>query len=145
MDDYLQFQAEKEKVKSVELSEQIRKRGNEEFKCKNLKKSLDLYTESIFYAPKGQECLALAFANRSLVLYHLNEYRECCQDIRLALSHGYPVSSSAKLFLRMAKCLAALGEIKAAETLFKETLENMQDKCQDDLGKCNNFIVHFFT
>ncbi|XP_063597194.1 SET and MYND domain-containing protein 4-like [Penaeus indicus] len=52
--------------------------------------------------------LALGYANRSAVLYELQQYEECIRDINLALKYGYPKSSREKLMKRRTKCEAAI-------------------------------------
>lgn len=133
INDFLQFRNNCKEGKDAKISDEKRKQGNQELKSKNLKESLDLYTESVFYAPRDEECLALAYANRSLVLYQLDRFEECLRDIELAFKHGYPVSSSAKLWLRMGRCLVRSGKIEAAEAVFKETLGNINKRCRDDI------------
>lgn len=135
INEFLDFRNSHRKVKDAKVSEQKRIKGNKEFECKNFEKSLSLYTESVFYAPNNSQCLPLALANRSSVLYHLNKYEESIKDIELALFHGYPVSDSAKLMLRMGKCLVCLGKPKGAELIFIETLNNIENRCKNNMGK----------
>lgn len=64
-------------LKSNELSLIYRKQGNEHYKRKNYEEALKLYTKSAYYAQNGSEHLAIAYANRSAVLFENGYYEEC--------------------------------------------------------------------
>lgn len=63
--------------KSEIASCMYREQGNSLFKAKEDGEAMRMYTKSIAYAPKGAECLGLAFANRSAVLFEKKLYKEC--------------------------------------------------------------------
>ena len=99
------------KPKSALESVNLRSKGNKLFQQKCYHEALEVYSCSILNAPiesHGHE-LSLALANRSAVLFHLREHRQCLEDIQQALSHGYPYELSYKLFDRQGKCLFVLG------------------------------------
>ncbi|XP_064093457.1 SET and MYND domain-containing protein 4-like isoform X1 [Macrobrachium nipponense] len=60
-------------------------------------------------SPGKQEdtALALGFANRSAVLFEMELYEKCLEDINWAMTHGYPESSMHKLEKRRQKCIDA--------------------------------------
>lgn len=110
--------------KSTEGSVNARAEGNKLFQKKLLGKALEEYTQSIFLAPGSEKkTTALAYANRSAVLFHLHEYDLCLRDIKAALDNGYPDDSIYKLVDRKGRCLAFLGRKDEAQSAFKEALE----------------------
>nr|CAD7398216.1 unnamed protein product [Timema cristinae] len=94
--------------KSESKSSICRNKGNNKYKVHDDVGSLELYTESVRYAPRGSSDLALAYANRSAVLLHLEYYQECLRDIELALKNNYPQHLRHKLEARQGRCLAEL-------------------------------------
>ncbi|XP_049548997.1 SET and MYND domain-containing protein 4-like [Anopheles darlingi] len=86
-------------------SNQYRERGNEIFKSKqNLHLAFEVYSKAIFEAPAGTEALALAHANRAVLLIRFGRYREAFHDCQLALASGYPEQNRGKVLLRQAEC-----------------------------------------
>lgn len=63
--------------KSEARSCEYRSKGNKLFKIKKDEMAMEMYTKSIAFAPKSLECLGMAFANRSAVLFEKKLYREC--------------------------------------------------------------------
>lgn len=55
---------------------------------------------------------------RSAALFHLKKYRECLEDIQLAIESGYPEESRHKLYDRQGSCYAELGNPTEAETSY---------------------------
>lgn len=125
------------------MSKEERDLGNEQFRKKQLLNSLRHYNRAIKYAcfPNrkykessvvnggGENCLAVALANRSAVYYELGDacFNKALQDIQLALEFGYPEERRTKLLLREASILAKQGKREALETCLaniKETLTN---------------------
>ncbi|KAJ9594027.1 hypothetical protein L9F63_014543 [Diploptera punctata] len=106
------------KVKSLEKSVELRDSGNKVF-VKKYEEALLLYTKSIAAAPfptteNANDALAIAFANRSAVLFRLGKYNLCLQDISQALKYNYPNKLQYKLFERQGKCLHYLRRNKDA-------------------------------
>ncbi|XP_035778252.1 SET and MYND domain-containing protein 4-like [Anopheles albimanus] len=92
-------------------SNQYRERGNEIFKSKqNNHLALEVYSKAIFEAPAGTEALALAHANRAILLIRFGRYREAFQDCQLALASGYPEQNRSKVLLRQAECVQHLND-----------------------------------
>lgn len=113
------------KPKDAKESERLREQGNKIFvKCgtnsAQYMEALKLYIKSIAFAPYPSRQLALAYANRSAVLFELALYLECTQDINRALALDYPDNLRAKLCIRKAYCLHLL-EDQSIEQMIKET------------------------
>ncbi|KAB0792976.1 hypothetical protein PPYR_12596 [Photinus pyralis] len=94
-------------AKSRKMADELREAGNRLFKFKSNALALEKYTQSVAYAPKDSEQLALAFANRSAVLYELKLYQECLRDITQAFSSNYPQHLHHKLLKRRENAEAA--------------------------------------
>ncbi|RZC33209.1 SET and MYND domain-containing protein 4 [Asbolus verrucosus] len=86
--------------KSDEVAAKLREQGNEMYKMKKVKEAWELYTKSISYAEEDGVNLALAYANRSAVLFEVNLHRQCLMDISRALENNYPEHLKPKLFVR---------------------------------------------
>lgn len=108
------FYEPKDTAKSVEW----RKQGNEAFRVKNFAEAIHKYNLSIRYAhprldtpvdeKENKEVdneLALAYANRSAVFFHLNEFSLALSDIEKAMKHGYPTRLRMRLVERKLNCL----------------------------------------
>ncbi|GJQ85477.1 hypothetical protein Trydic_g23900 [Trypoxylus dichotomus] len=105
---YSLFPAIAEQRKDDILSAKYRQEGNEAFKRKDDLCAWHLYTKSISYATSNSECLSLAYANRSAVLYERKMYRECMKDIANAFKHNYPNRLREKLACRQEKARSLL-------------------------------------
>ncbi|GAB1859042.1 SET and MYND domain-containing protein 4 [Camponotus japonicus] len=110
--------------KNAKESEKLREQGNKVFIKGALNNmtcidALKLYTKSIAFAPYPSEQLALAYANRSAVLFQLGLHSECIQDIDRALALNYPDDLRAKLYVRKTECLMILGN-NSVEDILKE-------------------------
>lgn len=116
-----------ETLKSESSAVTYRTRGNKLYRSKNLKEALKSFNFSIMFAPhppvpsaaaslceeptadgtsSAFEALALAYANRSAVMFELHQYEECLKDVELAILHGYPEASRCKLLARKERCVA---------------------------------------
>lgn len=151
----------KEKTKSSEF----RREGNDLFKIKRFYDALCKYNSSIKLAPvlssqstdDTENDLALAYANRSAVFYHLNEFVLCLNDIEAAITFGYPCKLKSKLIERKLNCLfklenfAQMSEYLRIEKksldpsiskMFENKLSNITnsaDKTDLDLNEANFF------
>jgi len=110
--------------KNAKESENLREQGNKIFvksAFNNITRvdALKLYTKAIAFAPYPSEQLALAYANRSAVLFQLGLHTECIQDIDRALSLNYPDNLRVKLYVRKTECLMILGN-RSAENILEE-------------------------
>ncbi|XP_012277849.1 SET and MYND domain-containing protein 4-like [Orussus abietinus] len=107
--------------KNAATSVNIRVKGNELFTADPASSSRyvtawKMYSESIARAPPRSKELALAYANRSAVLFRFKKYKECLEDIDRALSLDYPDDLKPKLLLRKGTCLKALGKPEYEKT-----------------------------
>ncbi|XP_012286362.1 SET and MYND domain-containing protein 4 isoform X2 [Orussus abietinus] len=81
--------------------------------------------------------LALAYANRSAVLFRFKKYKESLGDIDRALDLDYPDHLKPKLLLRKGVCLRALGE-QDYEKLFEEAYQLMNRmSIPENMGEMN--------
>ncbi|KAJ8923033.1 hypothetical protein NQ315_001581 [Exocentrus adspersus] len=87
----------------LEAHELLPALGNEMFKAKKNGEAIKLYTHSVALAQEGAENLALAYANRSAVLFEERFYEECLLDIDRALANNYPDNLKMKLLSRQEK------------------------------------------
>uniref|UniRef100_S4RDS3 SET and MYND domain containing 4 n=1 Tax=Petromyzon marinus TaxID=7757 RepID=S4RDS3_PETMA len=85
-----------------------RQEGNRFFQQKQNGRAAACYSRSICLATPGSEEQALAFANRSAALFHMQHHQACLDDIDRALANGYPARLTHKLLSRRADALAAL-------------------------------------
>lgn len=106
--------------KSSIESKRYRELGNEKFKTGDDRTSLELYSKSVCAAPFKSEEFPLALANRSAALFRLQLFKECLQDVDLALKNGYPKNLRHKLLLRKGKLLLTWKKCKQALEVFKE-------------------------
>lgn len=90
------------------------------------KKALDtealiLYTKSIAFAVEGSEELALAYANRSAVMFRMGKYTPCLLDINRALREKYPDNLRKKLRDRKKQCLIHIQRLNEIQVEGDET------------------------
>ncbi|XP_063881235.1 SET and MYND domain-containing protein 4-like isoform X2 [Scylla paramamosain] len=112
------------KQKSREVSEKRRNDGNKAFQDKKYQQALIAYSQAVMRAPHHDgDTYSLALANRSAVLYHLEQYRHCLTDIDLALKADYPPSLTYKVLDRRGQCLLKLRQYRAAFEAFKEAAQ----------------------
>ncbi|KAK6191540.1 hypothetical protein SNE40_003204 [Patella caerulea] len=122
--------------KDLEMAKKLRTDGNEKFKAKQNTAALQLYSKSIIMAPLPKDNnspeLSLAFANRSAVLYHLEKYILCLQDIKMALKYQYPEKLKYKLYERKGKCYYYLKQKEEAITAFEDSMEHLENSGLDE-------------
>lgn len=90
------------------------------------------------YSQPGEgeyKTLSLGFANRSAVLFELEQYDKCLSDIALALKYGHPETVHCKLAKRRAQCLIAMGEISAAKEVLEAALDELQYLTLDETNR----------
>ncbi|XP_074045295.1 SET and MYND domain-containing protein 4 [Macrotis lagotis] len=99
--------------------------GNQAFQKKAYRMAAILYSKGTCHAsPKTRE-MSLCLANRSAAFFHLAQYETCLEDIDRAQMHGYPESLQAKLMLRKAECLVALGRFQEAALAIRELEQSL--------------------
>lgn len=107
--------------KNASESSSYRKEGNIAFQNKQYLKALEFYSKSVAFAPHESNCeeLALALANRSVVLFSLEYYDLSLKDIDLAIKHHYPLKLKYKIFERKGRILQLQGDEQTSFTNFK--------------------------
>ena len=113
--------------KNPATSGKLRERGNEFFKQKNFEDALKTYNVAILFAPNGHEALGMVYANRSAVLVELREYEGALEDIKLALTNGYPKSLAEKLERRKKKCEDMLG-LRRGDAIWKKVKKEIGER-----------------
>ena len=113
--------------KNATKASDFRQQGNELFKIKEYYDALLKYNLSLQYSSTDQaeNNLALAFANRSAVFFHLNEFELCLNDIESALSVGYPEKNRCKLIERKLNCFLKLELFCSGIDLIKTLKSNL--------------------
>ena len=111
-------------TKNATEARKWRDKGNALYQQKDYFRSVDCYTKSGHYAPISLEItqenssandeFTIAIANRSAAWYQLRRFDLALQDIDVSLYHGYPDSLKYKLYDRMGKCYAELGQYQNA-------------------------------
>ena len=71
--------------------------------------------------------VAILFANRSAVLYHMEHYDAALKEIERAINAGYPKEMMYKLKERKARCLLAKKNHKEAMHAFQEDIKALDD------------------
>jgi tetratricopeptide (TPR) repeat protein len=106
----------KNSEKSIHFIEEANKLYfKEKGRINTLIEAWELYSKSIATSDKSSTTIALAYANRSAILYNLNKFTECIQDIDAALKLNYPNHLKANLLRRKAKCFKILGKTEVDE------------------------------
>lgn len=121
------FEIDITNMKSSEYAKACRVEGNAEFTKSNtnLTQALLCYTKSIAAAPypasenDDSNDLAIAFANRSAVLFAMGKYNECTGDITQTLKFQYPDTLKYKVFMRKGECLQIMGRAEEAMESFE--------------------------
>jgi tetratricopeptide (TPR) repeat protein len=126
----------------------LRSQANEKLRSNgNFQEILMLLSESIAYAPENSKSLALAYANRSLVLSKNQQCREAIADNQRALKAGYPENLRYKLYTRQGKNYKAIKQLGRAVKCFKLATEFIQkanlepiDKVKLQKGEIDPFL-----
>ncbi|XP_069993249.1 SET and MYND domain-containing protein 4 [Penaeus vannamei] len=114
------------KEKSNEVSEDRRAAGNKAFQGKRNQEALMLYSQAVMMADhEDGDSLALGYANRSAVFYHMGKLELCLQDVDQALHAGYPDKLLFKVLDRRGQCLMKLGQFSQALQAFTQALESL--------------------
>lgn len=94
----------------------------------------ELYNKSIALAPTNSQELSIAYANRSAVLFSLQKYKECDQDINRAMALDYPKKLVPKLLIRKISCYKFF-DVQDQESLrvfVKDKLEEVEADSQEE-------------
>ncbi|XP_071517837.1 SET and MYND domain-containing protein 4-like [Panulirus ornatus] len=121
------------KQKSRKVSETRRAEGNRAFQEKKNQQALVLYSQAVMRAPHDDGAsLALAYANRSAVLFHMKQFELCLTDIELAIQASYPSNLMFKVLDRRGQCLRQLGQHNDALQAFTAAFQALGTAALDD-------------
>lgn len=96
--------------KSDSIALEKRYKGNEKFRAEKWLDAIELYGDSLRFAPPKSEHTSLAYANRATCFLKLKMYDECLIDIDYAVAAGYPEHLKPKLIQRKENCLEQMQE-----------------------------------
>lgn len=94
-----------------------RRLGNELFLVNNYVGALRNYNRCLCFSTSGSENLSLAFANRSAVYFNCGHYKECLENIELAIENHYPQRLLPKLLKRKMDCVNRMNNNTNHESL----------------------------
>lgn len=136
----------KSKHKNAADATKLREEGNKLYCSGWDYKAAEKYTASILYAKNSSEELALAYANRSSVLFRMQKFDDSINDIDRALSMKYPDKLKTKIYERKGLCLTALGRPNA-KSCFEKALEWLDKMTldEDKIKKLRNQLEKFIT
>lgn len=115
--------------KCSDISTSLRTEGNTYFQIKEATRENNIlawkkYSQSMAYAPKNSPELALAFSNRSAVLFQMKKHLECIQDIDRVFGMKYPTHLRLRLLIRKTRCMMYMDRSSAQKT-YDTFLQNM--------------------
>ncbi|KAG5895072.1 hypothetical protein JTB14_021037 [Gonioctena quinquepunctata] len=128
------FNFSRGEVKDLAAAEMKKTAGNVCFQKKENKEAMLHYNAGILKCPldtdDGRKLMAVLTANRSAVLFELQEYEKVIKDIATIEEMGtYPANLRYKLTYRRAKCYEALSQFERADEAFDEALASLMGEC----------------
>ncbi|XP_022116034.2 SET and MYND domain-containing protein 4 [Pieris rapae] len=87
-------------MKSEALSNTLREAGNKYLPTKQYNSSLHCYNKALACAPYNSKAMALAYSNRSFIMFLLKRFQNCITDIDRCFSSGCPDYIKQKLLKR---------------------------------------------
>ncbi|XP_003425566.1 SET and MYND domain-containing protein 4-like [Nasonia vitripennis] len=125
-------------LKNSKVAEALRKQSNIMFASKNHNSQIHeeiwkYYSMSIAYALHNSKAMAIAYANRSAILAHIEEYEASVKDIKIAVKIADHPTPIIKLLCRKAWCLHRMGSdekmypVAVAKAMLKN-VKNETDK-----------------
>lgn len=117
------------------LAERRKDEGNEQYKAKEYREALKLYTQAIELCP---DCAAY-YSNRSACYMMLGKYNEALNDAREAVRLD---KNFVKGYVRVAKCNIALGDANAALSVLRQAgeLEPNNKAIRDEINNAQALI-----
>ncbi|KAJ8674754.1 hypothetical protein QAD02_010540 [Eretmocerus hayati] len=127
--------------KSSTASDALRKAGNDMFKniphnAHSHEQVWKMYSMSIAVAEKNTEGLALAYENRSAMLFHLGKFEACIKDIDRALEISQNIPFKIELLCRKIRCMHTLNAPNIHEVV------NIAEALLDGLSKQSVKTLH---
>ncbi|KAF5285531.1 hypothetical protein FQA39_LY16596 [Lamprigera yunnana] len=109
----------------------LRFQGNELYAKKKFKESFRCYTKGLCLATIGGNETGVIMANRSALLFMINDFKSCLTDIEFSLKCNCPDDVQMKLHCRRVKCLAKMNlkiEKAKSEALNFISKSHLKDK-----------------
>ncbi|XP_055597177.1 SET and MYND domain-containing protein 4 [Uranotaenia lowii] len=114
--------------KNLDQSLAFKSLGNKAFQKENWNEALVYYNMCYLATPEENESeKAVALANRSAALYHMEKYDQALGDIERAIKLKYPKELMYKLTERKARCYLAKKDHARAIEYFKKSLPALDD------------------
>lgn len=132
-------------LKNADLAQSFKQKGNEKFQAKQWMTALDFYNKSLLVLPaengknhaqanqvnsnflsSTEQDIAIALANRSAALYHMEKYDLALQDIAIA-EKRYPADMEHKLKERSARCHLAKKDLTRALKSFQLSFSQLNN------------------
>lgn len=128
--------APKRTAKDAKRAKAFKDDGNKMFQRKNHAAAIQAYNKAIRLSPldDNDNILAVCYANRSAVLFHLKLYSACLNDIDRAIYHGYSEEMLYKLVIRKAKCHQFINTDQLEEAV-SAAYESLSISNLDETGK----------
>lgn len=129
--------------KSQDQSLKLREEGNKSYGRGDHKQALECYTRAVLCAPVtlgpdiSAEEMVLAHGNRSATLFQLHRYKECLDDIAVALKYGYPEALRYKIYDRQGRCYMELEYFDKALEAFENVIKSLSDSKMDEQQQSN--------
>ena len=131
-------QEQEKSRKSLNLSNELRLKGNDYYAKKLNTEAISCYNKCLTLA-EG-EAVALAYANRSAVFYDTGDWLRSLRDIRLALDHDYPERLEPKWREREGNCWLKLNEVSRAKASFIRARELISTSTQNGPDKLASLV-----
>ncbi|XP_025421568.1 uncharacterized protein LOC112691508 isoform X2 [Sipha flava] len=116
-----------EVVFNREMTDMVRRIGNDHFRCRDYVAALNEYMKCVVGTEPGTVQHAYALANRSAAYFHLNRYELCLADIPRAIKSKYPTKLLYKLYERAGHAEYNLGRGEKAKFNYSECLKRLDD------------------
>lgn len=126
---------EKEEEKKKKEAEEMKLKGNEEYKKGNLDSALNFYNQAIELNPKD----LTFYLNRSGVYHNLKNFEKAVEDCNYVLENTFDFHKRARAFGKIAYSYQEKGELdKAIEFFEKSLLEHSDQRVKDALREVQN-------
>ncbi|KAI5637804.1 SET domain-containing protein [Phthorimaea operculella] len=119
----------KKDYKMEEVSDLYRNEGNKFYSAKRFRPALEYYNRALLYAPINSQAMKLAFSNRSALLFSVNVFSACINDIETVFSMGCTEHKLAqRLRLRKTEALQRIWIETRIVSLWEDTFFNFNVK-----------------
>jgi len=104
-------------IKKMNKQEDLKEKGNSEFKSGNYENAIKFYTDSIEMDPNNKNICSMLYSNRGTVYLKMKKYKEALADCDKALELN---ESYAKAFVKRAEIRMEMEEYEEAVKDFKQ-------------------------